>query len=178
MSYREDSITLFSVLDRYAHDYKLPRNLFETPDHMAYTATGIKDFSQKVRELALSAKQLTVIERENRFIATAMLSGTFVVGELGQLNWVTIIEPTDAEQECCEIGKNSLGYYYPDLDNVRLTLGRIGIRTTKEELPTPAVRLPIIENGVNYSVGFYESPLEELVQGDIKAKLATFVNLA
>lgn len=178
MSYEIDSIVLVTTFAHYAQNKRLPVELFQNPDHISLHAGDIANFSQIVKETEPNAEQITVMESNDRFVATVRLMGVLGIADLGRVRWLEVVEPTKENLYSGQISPDSVGFYYTDFNRARAILKAKNIPYTIDDYPAPTIRVEYQETGVNGEFTLSKQPLGALVEEAIDADRVTFVKRA
>jgi hypothetical protein len=176
MNYELESIALVTTFAHYTQNRRLPAELFNHPDYISLHAANIQDFENKLKETESRAEQITVIEAEDRFVATVKLSGALGVADLGRVRWLEIVEPTQEELMLGLITGDRVGFYCDDFEKARHVLSAQHVPFSISEYPAPALKVEYSDRGDEFRISTVS--IQTLVQSDIETERATIVRLA
>lgn len=171
----EDEAAIFGgYLEIFAIRHKLPRSLFNAPDHIVLQTADIDEFGRLVREEVVPrSKDALCVEDDWRFKVAAKLSGRVAVYNLGYVEWISVEEPKTAG------GATSLErteFYYDSLETARTVLGKRGIRSKiTPEKDRAYISVQFDPDGSEFRLT--DTPLSEIIEGQIESDEAVRVRL-
>ncbi len=174
MSYELDSIALAVEFTHWAEGTRLPRGLFGTPDYIALQAESLERFGETVRETAQVAEQITVLEAEDRFIATVKMAGFGIQG-FGSVKWLEVREPTFEEVTYGIFRGDAVGFYYNSLSLAKQLLEDRGIAYRLDPEPVPTLKVGYNSLGDEFRLS--QVPMSAIVSEHIEDERTTSVRL-
>lgn len=112
----------------YAERQRLPRSLFDRPDHLTVRTPNIDDFAQLTRgELAPRSREMFCTETDWQFRISARLKGWIAIYHLGIVEWVVVEEP--GENKVVTTGIQNTVFYHDSLEAAQGVLSKRGIQS-------------------------------------------------
>ena len=158
----------------YGERKKLPRSLFDNPDHIAIGTPNINEFGRLVREeVAPRSLKMSCAEVDWQFRAAARLRGRMAIYDLGLVEWIAVEEPKRESQGDIKL---RAVFYHDSLETVRTKLDKKGIRTKiTPEKNGAYVNVEFDPQGLEFRMT--DTPLAEIAEGQIDSGEAVVVNL-
>jgi hypothetical protein len=167
--YEEEIERFAETLEGFIERYELPDKWFKAPDHLAVKCADGLDYVYRMEELMPDAVQASEIVMDNRRLATLQLITPVVVGGLGEISWLEVMEPRPEKVGKDLVGLEHMEFYYPDFDEVTALLAKYDIEFTLQQNPGHAwVNIVLNEQGQELKLNdrlLSETVAEELDNG-------------
>ncbi len=174
-SLEQEAGILGASLAIYAERHKLPKSLFDNPDHLTIRAANISDFARLTREeLAPRSWEMLCAQTEWRFRVSARLRGKVAIYDLGFVEWVAVEESKKSSEE--PTGIQSAVFYHDSLETVRNVLSKKGIRSKLvPEKNSAYVGVEFEPGGAEFRIT--DTPLADVAEAQLDTHEAIKVDL-
>jgi predicted metalloenzyme YecM len=159
-------------LDEFIHDYDLPLEWFNQPDHIAYKCANSAEFDSVMRDMQTEAQQLSFVHLNNRRLGAAHLNLPLTVGDYGAVEWVEIMEPLPEKVGSDVIGLEHMEFYFPDFKAACAVLDEQGVSYEMQDNPNHEW-ISIIINDKNQELKINNDTLAHIVEDEIEQGVAT-----
>ena len=104
-------------LKNFRTKYGWPDEWFDAPDHIAVKCADATGFDATVQEVGTYSESISVVEMDERRLATATLLGPMAVGQDFDVGLVEIMEPKPEKiGSGFLVGVEHMEFFYPDFD--------------------------------------------------------------
>jgi hypothetical protein len=134
-SFQEQTDAYAESLADFIAKHELPAEWFEVPDHVAVKGADKSGFKEMLELLRPLANRMTIIDIDNRQLATAEMKFPLAVGLFGKVSWVEIMEPRPEKAGKDVVGFEHMEFYCPDFKAVRAVLDEKRIHYEMQQNP-------------------------------------------
>lgn len=152
---------------RGVHD--LPSEWFSTPDHVAIKCADKTGYDSEMQLWLPVAVQAQFVEMNGRHLGSLLLSRPITAGNLGQVEWLEIMEPRPEKVGKDPVGIDHMEFIFSDFDAVASILNARGIAFERQRNPSHEW-LSIVANGHEFKLT--STPLAEVVMAELAAGAA------
>jgi predicted metalloenzyme YecM len=129
-------------IDEYAQELQnfiarqeLPDGWFKTADHVAVKGADAAGFEALVEHFRPLSERISCVDMSGRRLATAQLKQPVIVGTLGAVSWVEIMEPRPEKVGKDVVGFEHMEFLFPDFSAVQAILDEKHIAYEMESNP-------------------------------------------
>lgn len=153
-------------LRAFIDDHALPEEWFGNPDHVAYKCRDEAHFTQVVRLASEDAIQLSVVELDNRKLASAELERSVYLESFGNIDWLEIMQPRPEKAGSDVVGLEHVEFYWSELEAAEEVLRDRGIAYELQSNQNHRW-LNIVINDSGQELKLNDRPLAHIVREEI-----------
>jgi len=167
----EAQVTAYAKsIESFRTNHSLPDAWFAAPDHLAIKCADSTGYEATVAEWLPKSAELYFVHLNGRRLASARLLAPIVVGNLGQVEWLEIMEPRPEKVGVDPVGVDHMEFGFSDFTAAASVLALKGIKSERQENPNHQW-LSIIAGGREFKLN--NRTLADVVAEEIASGNAT-----
>lgn len=172
--YRSIQTQIFAygeALRDFVDEFGLPEEWFMEPDHVAYKCRNADHFDEIARQANDDAAELTIVEMDNRNIASVLLEDSVYVESFGSVEWLEIMQPRLEKQGEDLVGIEHLEFYWTDFESAEEVLRDRGISFAIQHNRS-SQWISVIINEYGHEFKLCNRKLAEIIQAEVDSNEA------